>query len=445
MNQLFATALLLASATCSAAERPNIVLILADDLGHGDIGCYGAPDIRTPNVDRLAKEGIRLTQFYSNAPECTPTRTALMTGRYQQRVGGMECALGIGNVGRYDDAIRLAAKGEMGLPPKLSVLPRGLKDAGYGTAIFGKWHLGYEAKFLPRQHGFDRYFGILGGNADYFLHREASPLPILYEDDQPTQRDGYVTHLFVDEAVRFLRQQGTDRPFFLYLPFTTPHSPYQGPRDGNLKLTEANFNKGTRAKYVEMVQDMDEQIGRVLKALDERKLTERTLVIFTSDNGGTKLGRNAPFSGHKSTLFEGGIRVPCVMRWPGRIRAGGESSQVGITMDLTASFLRSADARPPPDLPGDGIDLIRQLDGNRTETARTLFWRFARGELRWRAVRDGDLKYIRRSEAGQSEEWLFDLGTDIAEKNNLLASRPDEAERLRKLHLRWEAEVTASR
>jgi arylsulfatase A-like enzyme len=211
-------------------QRPNIVLIMADDLGYGDVGCYGCKDIRTPAIDGLAAEGVRFTAFYSNAPECTPTRTALLTGRYQQRVGGLECALGIGNVGRYDDAIRLRKTNDMGLPVEETSIARMLKDAGYATAISGKWHLGYEPKFFPLRHGFDSWFGPVGGAVDYFHHVENTGQLALYENDKPVQREGYLTDLITDEAVSFI-QRSRSKPFFLYVAYTAPHTPYQGPDD----------------------------------------------------------------------------------------------------------------------------------------------------------------------------------------------------------------------
>src|SRR3954452_16842812 len=230
-----AAAILLGLGFCSPVSAgpgapPNVVLILADDLGYGDLGCYGCPDVRTPNLDRLAPPGVRFTSFYSNGQECTPTRAALLSGRYQHRVGGLECAIGIGNVGRYDDADRLARGHDLGLPADRSELARLLKAAGYTTAITGKWHLGYEPKFLPPNHGFDESFGPLGGGVDYFYHTEPGGGPMLYQDGRPVRRDGYMTDLITAEAEGVIRCPH-DRPFFLYVPYTAPHSPFQGPLD----------------------------------------------------------------------------------------------------------------------------------------------------------------------------------------------------------------------
>src|SRR6476620_44819 len=329
-------------------------------MGYGHLGCYGCVDIRTPHIDSLAKQGVRLTSFYSNGPECSPTRTALMTGRYQHRVGGLECAIGLGNVGRYDDAIRLANQHQLGLPVERSVLARALKDAGYATAICGKWHLGYEPQFLPLKHGFDFAFGPLGGNIDYFHHHEPGGKPMLYQNDQPVERKGYMTDLIAEEACSFLRR--TKQPFFLYVPFNAPHSPFQGPNDGGQPpLTSENMIRGSREKYVEMVERLDDRVGTILKTVDEIGAADNTLVIFASDNGGPNFSRNDPLSGRKGTTYEGGIRVPCILRWPDTLPAGKESSQVGITMDLTASILNLAGAKPLPYQPLDGIDLVDHL------------------------------------------------------------------------------------
>lgn len=433
-------------AHAQSSSRPNVVLILADDMGYGDLGCYGCPDIRTPNIDSLAKQGVRLTNFYANGPECTPTRTGLMTGRYQQRVGGLECALGIGNVGRYDDAIRLANQHDLGLPVEQSVLARALKETGYATAICGKWHLGYEQKFLPLKHGFDYAFGPLGGAVDYFRHHEpgGGEETMLYLNDQPLKRDGYMTDLIADEACAFL--QRVKQPFFLYVPFNAPHSPFQGPTDGGqAAITGENMNRGSRGKYVEMVEHLDLCVGRILKQLEEIGTVENTLVIFTSDNGGPQHSRNEPFSGRKGTTYEGGIRVPCILRWPGKWVAGTESKQVGITMDLTASLLSLSGAKPLADQPLDGMDIVEHVRQGKPDISRTLFWRQRRGENTWRGVRDGNLKLVSQQTGKNREEWLFDLGSDIGEKQDLAAARPVEMKRMRELLVKWEEEVKPTR
>lgn len=424
-----------------ASAPPNIVFILADDLGYGDLGCYGCEDIRTPALDRLASQGVRFTNYYANGPECTPTRTALLTGRYQQRVGGMECAIGTGNVGRYDDAIRLANQHDLGLPTSEVTIVGLLKDTGYTTACFGKWHLGYEPKFGPLKHGFDQYFGPLGGGVDYYFHTEWDGVPVLYENERPVQREGYMTDLITEAAVRFVRNHSTDRPFFLYLPYTAPHNPLQGPDERPAApKTQEDWNKGTRATYAAMVERMDQGIGKVLEALEACSLAGNTLVLFASDNGGTKEARNAPFSGHKGGLLEGGIRVPCIVRWPGVLRAGLVTNQVAITFDLSRSILRAAGAEPPADHQLDGIDILREIETG-PPRPRTLFWRQRRGDQTWRAVHDRQMKYVSRQNGDKIDESLFNLKTDPAETENLLTSRPEEAARLKQFLEAWQSEV----
>jgi arylsulfatase A-like enzyme len=432
-----------------ALRRPNIVLVLADDLGHSDLGCYGCRDIRTPHIDALAKQGVRFATFYSNGPECTPTRAALLTGRYQQRVGGLECAIGLGNVGRYDHAIRLAKTDDLGLPATPSSLARLLKGAGYATGLVGKWHLGYAAKFAPAAHGFDHAFYCLGGGMEYFHHVEDPPSyrPVLRLNGKAIQRPGYFTDLVAEEAVRFVAAN-KQRPFFLYVPFTAPHSPFQGPVDGQAKPLAAdsplwNQSKAPPAVYAAMIERMDDAVGKVLAALEEHGLADNTLVIFMSDNGGTRSARPTPFNGFKGSTFEGGVRVPCVVRWPGKLSRGVTTAQVGITMDITRSLVRIGGAKT--ELPLDGIDVIERLEKDQPPLERTLFWRAKRGEGTWWGVRQGTLKYVARQDARKKQEYLFDLRQDPGEKNNLLAAREDDAGRLRRLLAAWEDEVKAPR
>jgi N-acetylgalactosamine-6-sulfatase len=415
-------------------RRPNFLLILADDLGSGDLSSYGCPDLRTPHIDSLAQQGMRFTRFYASAPVCTPTRTALLTGRYPQRPGGLETAIGLGDVGRYDDAVWLAGRGELGLPPSESVLAPALKRAGYDTACFGKWHLGYREKFLPSRHGFDEFFGVLGGATDYFRHTEVDGRHVLYHNDRPTERRGYLTDLFADEARRWLRGR-RGRPFFLYLAFNAPHNPFQGPGDAGKPITDANWNAGDRATFARMVERMDDRVGAVLEAID----LENTLVIFTSDNGAERHGRNAPLRGAKGSVWEGGIRAPCLVRWPGVVRPGTTTPQVGLTMDLTATLLAAAGASGGARL--DGVDLGPVLAGRQPPFARTVFWRHRRGDAVRKAARDGDLKYV----WDNGQEALHNLAEDEREQRNLLATAPEAAARLRAKLAAWEREVQPRR
>jgi arylsulfatase A-like enzyme len=448
-----AAAISLGLAPALPAQPPNIVVLLADDLGYGDVGAYGATHLSTPHLDRLAAQGARLTSFYANAPVCTPTRAAFLTGRYPQRPGGLETAIGLGNAGRYDDAVRLAELGELGLPTSFAVLPASLKQAGYRSALIGKWHLGYETKFLPRAHGWDFSIGPLGGGVDYFHHSEPVGLMLgheltgahdLFRNGTPHFREGYyMTRLLTDEAVAWLNQQRDGRPFLLYVPYTAPHTPYQGPGDYRPnKMQQDDWNTGSRETYAAMVASLDRGVGSILDKLDEMGLADNTVVIFFSDNGPTRLGSAGPFSGNKGGLLEGGIRVPCIIRRPGRIRAGLVSDQMAISMDLTASILRLAGVTT--ERPLDGIDIIDRLETEAREYPRTLFWRTRRLGTDLRAVRDAEMKYLYNQAAtGMTRESLFDLSSDPGERHNLIEEKPEIAVRLKGLLEAWMAEVAS--
>ena len=435
-------------------NQPNIVVILADDLGYGDLSCYGAADIKTPNLDFLAAEGARLTAFYANGPECTPTRAAFLTGRYQQRVGGMECAIGLGNIGRYEEAKKLSDNGELGLPVEFNVLPKILKNKGYSTGLIGKWHLGEGKAYRPGNHGFDYSIGPLGGAVDYFYHTEPIGEFIgtymhgdhdFYRDGVSHKRDGYyMAHLLTDEAVEWIHNRKSEQPFFLYLSYTTPHTPLQTPDDlQDSPITMKDWRKGDRTDYTQMVEDLDLGIGRVLQKLKERGIEQNTIVIFFSDNGPTSIGSAGPFSGNKGHVFEGGIRVPCIIRWPGRITGGTISAQTFISMDITASIAAVTQSYPKQEL--DGIDLIGHLVSERSDFHRNLFWRKKRGVTVRSAVRSGPLKYIRTADGEESEEYLFDLRQDPGESKNLVDDHPDDLEQLKQLLSDWENEVKPER
>jgi arylsulfatase A len=451
-GSLVAVALTFATAAqaqraAQATRPPNIVLLLMDDLGYGDLGSYGGADAKTPHIDRLAREGVKLTDFYANGPSCSPTRTAFMMGRYQQRYG-IEWPLG----SQPDDSTR-------GLLPAETSLPRLLKSAGYATGLLGKWHLGRKPEFYPGRHGFDEFWGFLGGAVDYYSKVDALGRHDLFHNDTAASHSGYLTDEITTRAQSFIESHRTE-PFFLEVAYNATHWPFQPPvlaerhrvrRDElraapNLEQRVAVLREGTRADYVAMLESADRGVGAILTTLDRLNLSRNTLVIFTSDNGGEWLSRNAPLFHRKFTLWEGGIRVPALIRWPARVPAGIVSQQVGITMDLTASILSAAGVTPPPSSRAEGIDLIPLLAGRRT-IERTLFWRTqAAGRLQ-RAVRRGRWKYLRDAGTGTGggHEFLFDLETDVGEHRDLTATQATMLPEFRKLLTAWEAEVDSSR
>ncbi len=422
--------LLLTLLSTAQAESPNILFILADDLGYGDLSCYGATDIETPHLDQLARDGIRFTDFYANGAVCSPTRAAFLTGRYQQRLG-------------LDNALYYQEMGR-GLPEDGETVADALKTAGYHTGLSGKWHLGYDFERRPNQQGFDHFFGLLGGNHHYFQHMDRIGVHDLFLDNEPIKREGeYSTDLITEDAISFI-EKNQEGPFFLYLSHAAPHFPWQGPNDQDkvVEPRKKSWQQGDRETYVAMVESMDAGIGRVLAKLDELGLREKTLVVFTSDNGGHSYSSNAPLRGEKATIWEGGTRVPCIARWPGVFPTGVESAQTGMTMDWTATFRRLAGLEADPDLE-DGIDLMPLLTSDGAARDRTLYWRRQKGPVRksvdeGRAVRQGKWKLI---EQATGERYLFDLEADISESNNLLDAKPELASELSKKLDAWEAEV----
>jgi arylsulfatase A-like enzyme len=420
-----------ARAQVSSSERPNIVLIITDDVGYGDFGSYGAPDVKTPNIDGLARDGVRLTDFYANGATCTPTRTGLISGRYQQRFA-LERPLSSATTA--DSGLGLAVTGRS--------LPQLLKNNGYATALVGKWHLGYKPEFSPGAHGFEYFFGFKSGYTDYYQHTGGDGKADLFENDRLVEVPGYMTDLITERAVRFVKQNSR-RPFFIDVAYNAAHWPYQPPdapskaRDNGRHLGPFDDSTSTRASYISMLERADQGVGRILRTLDSLGLRQKTIVIFTNDNGGEWLSRNTPLFHHKGTVWEGGIRVPAILRWPGHIPAGKVSGQVGITMDLTATILAVTGTPIPVEARLDGINLMPVLEGRVPEIERTLFWRVT-GARPQQAVRSGDWKLLFDGRA-----MLFNVRTDLGERTNLIGERSDIARRLRPLLAAWQQDVDA--
>jgi arylsulfatase A-like enzyme len=410
--------------------RPSFVFILADDLGYADLGCYGGRGSCSPELDRLAAQGLRFTDGYSNSPVCSPTRFALITGRWQYR-------LRAGN----DEPIASRHRGNaiLGLPPDHPTLPSLLRAAGYRTALVGKWHLGFLPHFGPLKSGYDEFFGPMSGGVDYFTHRDSAGHHDLFEGEAESPQEGYLTDLISDGAVRFIeRQRGGAAPFFLSVHYTAPHWPWETRGDEAVARSIeriAHTDGGSVPTYLAMIRQMDEGIGRILRALDATGAAASTLVVFTSDNGGERFSDTWPLVGKKMDLLEGGIRVPYLARWPERIGAGTTTAQQAITMDWTATLLAAAGVSPHRDYPMDGISLLPVLDDPGAPIARDLYWRMKfRGQ---KALRSGEWKYL----VLDGDEFLFDLSRDQRERANLARRHPDRLADLRARYVTWEASL----
>lgn len=399
--------------TLGAVERPNIVMILVDDLGYGDLGVQGAPDMRTPAIDRLFGEGVRLTNFYANCTVCSPSRASLLTGRYPD-------AVGVPGVVRQDPADTWGY-----LDPGVETVADRLLEAGYATALIGKWHLGLSSPNLPNERGFQYFKGFLGDMMeDYWTHRRGG-LNWMFENELEIDPEGHATDLFSSWAVDYIHsREGEVDPFFLYLAFNAPHDPIQPPEDWLKKVVAREGEADPdRARLIAFIEHMDARIGDVLVALEESGLAEETLVVFSSDNGGALrfAASNGSLRGGKGDHFEGGIRVPTAVRWPGKIPSGSSSANIGLLMDLFPTFCEVSGAEIPDGL--DGISLRKTLLGEPQATdQRVLFWVRQEGNpkyggQRYYAVRHGDYKLL------QNTPWepysFYNLEEDPGERRPL--------------------------
>lgn len=408
-------------------SRPNVVFILADDLGWGDLSCYGRPDYRTPNIDLLATQGTKFTDAYSASALCTPTRCGFITGRYPARLKiGLTEPLPVTN-------------NLVGLDPGHPTIASLLKKSGYDTALIGKWHLGFRPEWGPNAHGFDEFFGILAGAGDYFLHKNGLGKPDLYENLTPVERNGYLTDLLTERAVDYVTRRRTG-PFFLSLHYTAPHWPWQGPKGGesvafsDKTIEPVSMGGGGSLKlYAEMMRSLDDGVGRVMKAIKGAGLDKNALVIFTSDNGGERFSYQWPFSGQKGALLEGGIRVPAIVRWPGVAPANRVTQQMAITMDWTATILAAAETSAADGYPLDGNDLLPVIKGASAVSDRSFFWRLGTQD----AVREGKWKYVRRGPV----RTLFDLSIDEREQADFSKKNPDIMQRLSNDFDKWNAQM----
>lgn len=429
---ILATAL----AGVAAAAAPNVIVLLSDDMGYADLGCYGATDIKTPHIDALAKAGSRFTQFYSSAPVCSPSRASLLTGRNHHRAGVPS------NVS--------SAPNRPGMPTGEITFAELVRPLGYRTGLVGKWHLGTTEECLPNGQGFDDFFGFQSGCLNYYTHIFTYDEPLrhdLWRNREEIREDGkYFTELVAREAVRFL-EENRERPFLLYVPFNAPHYPMQAPPEWFKKYAELPAD---RQAYAALASAMDDAVGRIVKKLDELGLRQKTLVIFTNDNGATIESRagggggsNAPFRGHKFSLFEGGIRVPLIVSWPGTLPEGQVRAPLGINTDVFATIADAVGAALPADRTIDGRSLLAALKDNAPSQHPSLCWQIGSS----RAIRRGNWKLVAEAGKGKAPAltWLSDLHADPGESINRADQHPAVVRELLAEHARWADDVGASK
>lgn len=424
------------TAASNVEQRPNIVLIMADDLGYGDSSAYDGW-IETPNLERLAATGVKFDDFHSSGNVCSPTRAGLMTGLYQQRLGipGVLFA----NPARPEHY--------EGIASEHVTIAEVLAGDGYATAIFGKWHLGYQAEFNPTLHGFDEFRGFVSGNLDYHSHIDMMGRADWWRGSELAPEEGYLTDLVTEHAVDFIERRA-DEPFFLYLPHHAPHFPFQGRDDPADRTIDGEFDsygsrEDRRGAYREMVEAMDEGIGRIVTTLEQQGLTERTIVWFFSDNGAMRLGSNGPLRGFKATDWEGGHRVPSIVRWPGVIEPG-TTAILSSTLDVMPTLLHWAGI----DFRGrqDGLNLAAAIAGQSALPDRRLFWGSDGTFWQGAAMREGRYKLmIDVSGDNDGAPQLFDLEADIGEQDDIADENPERVSRMLAALDAWKEEVGAAR
>jgi len=416
-------------------NRPNFIFIVADDLGYADLGCYGGRDAVfgpvSPVLDRLAQDGLLFTQGYSNSPVCSPTRFGLMTARYQYRLRGAA-----------EEPINSRSRGSttLGLPPEHPTLPSLLKGAGYRTALIGKWHLGYPPTFGPLRSGYEEFFGPMSGGVDYFSHCDSAGRHDLWFGEEELADEGYLTDLLSRRAVDWVdRMAAGDAPFMLSLHYTAPHWPWETREDAGrapaIKDNLFDLAGGNIHVYRRMIHHMDEGIGWIVEALRRNGQLDNTLIVFTSDNGGERFSDNWPLVGGKMDLTEGGIRVPWIAHWPAVIRPGGQSRQLCMSMDWSATMLDAAGVAAHPDFPLDGVSMLPVLRDAAHSFDRPLHWRMNhRGQ---RALRQGNWKYLRVD----GNDYLFDIPADERERANQAKKQPERLATMRQAWEDWNASM----
>ena len=443
-----------------APRRPNVLLIVSDDQGYRDLGCFGSSEAKTPHLDRLARGGVRLTSFYVSWPACTPSRGSLLTGRFPQRHGVYDMIRNEApDYGKKYTPAEYAATFERigGMDTREVLLPAMLKAGGYVSGIFGKWDLGVHRRFLPPARGFDDFYGFVNTGIDYFTH-ERYGVPSMYRNNEPTTKDKgtYCTDLFRREAVRFLKENH-GRPFFLYVPFNAPHSAsnldpkvrgapqapekymrmYPHLKEAYVPLAGHRYaanamaptRQTRRLKYLAAITCMDDAIGELLGLLEKYGIADETIVIFFSDNGGGGGSDNAPLRGGKGSMFEGGVRVPCIVRWGGKIPPGTASDALLTSMEIVPTVLSAAGIKPPEGLVLDGHDMMPVLTRGAPSPRTEMFWQ-RKDDL---AARVGNWKWVRSARGGG----LFDLARDVGETRDLSSKDPQTLRRLQARFAQW--------
>ena len=455
------------TATAQPLAKPNVLLIVSDDQGYRDLGCFGSDEVQTPHLDRLARGGIKLSSFYVAWPACTPSRGAMLTGRYPQRNGIYDMirneAPDYGyqyKPGEYEATFERIG----GMDTREVLLPRVLKTTGYTSGIFGKWDLGVHRRFLPQARGFDDFYGFVNTGIDYYTH-ERYGVPSMYRNNSPTTADKgtYCTDLFEREAVRFL-EVNRRKPFFLYVPFNAPHGAsnldptirggaqapgrFKGmyPKLQEQVGTEQRSRYGKtftvpnraarRLEFVGSVTAMDAAIGRLLDLLEDHGVADNTIIIFFSDNGGGSSADNAPLRGRKGQMFEGGIRVPCIVKWPGKIPAGTTSNAFLTSLEIFPTLCAATGAVPPKGVPLDGFDMLSVLQGKRASARTEMFWQRKLDK----GARVGHWKWVESSRGNG----LFDLRHDIGERRDLSKERPEILKRVQARFANWKKQMQAA-
>lgn len=435
-----------------AAQKPNIVLIVSDDQGYPDLGCIGTKPILTPNLDRLAVEGTRATSFYVTWPACTPSRGSILTGRYPQRNGLYDMVrndmVNFGHRYSWDD-YSVSPEMTLGLDPQERTIGDMLRTAGYVSGVVGKWDMGQAKRYLPLQRGFDFFYGHGNNGIDYYTH-ERYGVPSLFRGNARTEADKgqYATTVFGREALAFIESHIGKKPFFMYLPFNAPHGASTLAEDNGGKKPGVQAPEQFQTMYRGKIQEeklisyyaavtcMDEVIGQVLKAIDDAGQKENTIVMFLSDNGGSGNGGNAPLKGAKSTMWEGGLRVPFIIRWPGKVPAGKVTDALLTSLEIMPTLLSATGAVKPAGIKLDGFDMLPVLRGEQTSLRTEMFWQ-RRSD---KAARIGNWKWIESVKA----KGLYDLNSDLGETKDLSRENPDIARMLKDRFEAWQKEMDAS-